>query len=259
MCGIAAILLHPQERPSADWQAIREILTRNLIFNEERGRAASGLAVVQTDGQVSLLKTPVPASEFVESALYLDLLEEIGPQTTLLLGHTRLPTKGDPAWNANNHPIQAGPVFGVHNGQIANDDDLFARFDLPRSAQVDSEIIFRLIEPANPATLNGNYLETIRPRLQLLQGQFTFLACDCRRPGRLLVLKHQNPLCAHFQPAWNAIIFSSRYVFLRKAFGFSVITEALPHDQLLLYDASRLPQDYSEPLAQLPLALLQSD
>lgn len=249
MCGIAAILLHPEERGPEAWQSIREVFTRNLVFNEERGRAASGLAVVQSDGQVHLLKRPLPAAEFVQMPAYLELLETVGPQTTLILGHTRLPTKGDPAWNANNHPIQAGPVFGVHNGQIANDDELFARFGYPRSAEVDSEIIFRLIEPLQPGVLNGDYLPQVGKRIQLLQGQFTFLACDARSPGRLLALKHNNPLCAHFHPGWNALIFSSRYIFLRKAFGFTLLAEALEHDCLMLFDAATIPQRGLQPAA----------
>ena len=235
------------------WQAIKDTFTRNLIFNEERGKAATGLAVVQAGGQVAMQKMARPAAEFVTSPAYLALLEQVGPQTTLLLGHTRHPTQGDPATPHNNHPLQVGPIFGVHNGHIDNDAALFTRFNLPRQTQVDSEIIFRLLEPYSPARLNGSYLAAVRPHLQLLQGRFTFLAVDRRAPHKLLVLKHNNPLSLHFEPAWNALVFSSRYIFLRKAFGHSVITEALPHDQLLLFETSSLSQHGCQPAAACPL------
>ena len=35
-------------------------------------------------------------------------------------------TKGHPSIAANNHPVQHGPVVGIHNGIIVNDDELLA-------------------------------------------------------------------------------------------------------------------------------------
>lgn len=254
MCGIAAILLTPQERSKADWHAIRETFTRNLVFNEERGQAASGLAIVSQDGEVALLKRPQPASEFTNEVEYQHLLEGIGPRTTLILGHTRLPTKGSPDNHDNNHPIWVGSVIGVHNGHISNDDALFNRFNLARRGEVDSEIIFRLLDARAPGDLNGSGLPAVGATLQLLEGQFTFLACYLAEAHKLLVLKHHNPLCAHYHAGWNALVFSSRYIFLRKAFGRSLNAEALPHDHLLLYDATRIAECRQEPQAALALS-----
>ncbi len=242
MCGIAAVLLYPQERNAEQWQAIKAVFTQNLIFNEERGRAATGMAVTDTEGRVELYKSALAASKFVNTAEYQKMLSNVGNRTTLILGHTRLPTKGDPSQNGNNHPVQAGPVFGVHNGQIENDDELFAMCGCERSADVDSEIIFRLIESADPSAPTDQYLGKVRHLIRVMQGQYTFLACDQRKPEQLLVLKHNNPLCIHFHPEWNALIFSSRYVFLRNAFGTPLIAEALEHDQLMLFDARSIPE-----------------
>ena len=253
MCGIAAILLHPQERTADQWQAIKDIFTQNLIFNEERGRAATGIAVVDINGQVMLYKKAMAASKFVHTLEYREVLSKIGSQTTLILGHTRFPTKGDPSQNENNHPVQAGPVFGVHNGHIENDDELFAICGCERTADVDSEIIFRLIERSDPAVLNGQYLGEVRHLIQVMQGQYTFLACDQRKPEQLLVLKHNNPLCIHFHRQWNALVFSSRYIFIRKTFGAPLITEVLKHDHLMLFDANRIPELGFAPETTIPL------
>ena len=249
MCGIAATFLTPQARPASDWQAIRENFTANLLFNELRGRAATGLIVLQADGQAHLWKEALPAREFVQTAVYRDLLRTIGPQTTLMLGHTRLPTKGDPANNGNNHPIQVGAVYGVHNGRIRNDDQLFAQGNRLRLAEVDSEIIFRLI-----AETEGEP-ERMKLALEALQGEFTFLAGNGRCPTRLLVVKHRNPLSLHYQPTWQALIFTSRYLFLRKQFGQAVSTETIPTDHLLLYDAQQLSAYHHLPALALPLNL----
>jgi glucosamine 6-phosphate synthetase-like amidotransferase/phosphosugar isomerase protein len=256
MCGIAAILLTPQERPAEMWQEIKDCLTQNFLFNEDRGREATGLAVIQADGWMAMSKMPLEATEFVKTPNYKSLLATVGPHTTLLLGHTRHPTKGDPASNDNNHPLLAGPICGIHNGEVDNDDDLFARCGCPRRGQVDSEVIFRLLEPLSPLQLNGNYLTAVRSQLRRLQGAFTFLACDRRTPEKLLVVRHKRPLSVHFHPDWNALIFSSRYIFLRKRFGPILLTETLPHNQLLLYEAPALPQLGHQPTALLSLTQL---
>ena len=43
------------------------------------------------------------------------------------LVHVRDYTKGHPSIAANNHPVRHGAVVGIHNGIIANDDELFER------------------------------------------------------------------------------------------------------------------------------------
>lgn len=255
MCGIAAIFLHPQKRTAGDWQAIREVFTQNLLFNEIRGKAATGVALVQADGKGTVYKLPISATEFIETEKYCKLLESVDSQTTLLLGHTRHPTKGDPDHNGNNHPLQIGPVFGVHNGHIDNDDALFVKFGFPRQAEVDSEIIFRLLEPSSSSQPNDDYLTAIHQRLQFLSGKFTFLSCDIRAPEKLLVIRHHNPLSLHFHTDWNALIFSSRYLFLRIAFGRAALFEHLPKDQLLLFDAYALPQLGSRPVNMVSIPL----
>jgi glucosamine 6-phosphate synthetase-like amidotransferase/phosphosugar isomerase protein len=192
VCGIVAVLLYPRPRPDDMWQALCAVFACALISNEERGQAATGLAVVQADGHAQVYKQPIRASQFVETQSYRDLMAEVGPTTTLILGHTRLPTQGSPGNPDNNHPIEVGPVLGVHNGHIGNDAELFDRWKLPRRAEVDSEIIFQMLAALSPQSLNGAYLPKVSECLAQMEGQFTFLALDRRCPSHLLVLKHEN-------------------------------------------------------------------
>jgi len=255
MCGIAAILLYPGDRPVEQWQAIKQTFSMNLILNEQRGTAATGIAVIDAGGRVALHKSPLPASLFTKTTGYERILSCVGAQTSLILGHTRLPTKGDPNKDPNNHPIWTGTVVGVHNGAIKNDDELFDLWGYERTADVDSEIIFRLVGSADPASSPRKYLDTLGQRIQLVKGEFTFLACDQRRPEHIVVAKHANPLWIYFHRQWNALIFSSRYVFLRKAFAGSVLAESLPQDVLMLFDARLLPQLGCTPKTALPMYL----
>ncbi len=253
MCGLAGVLLYPGERAPDVWRAIRDCFTQTLIFNEERGRYAAGVAVIQGDGTVHLLKEPMPASAFVETAAYREIMARVGPQTTCILGHARMPTKGSRWNNANNHPIVAGHVVGIHNGHIRNDDELFARFRFPRTAEVDSEIIFRLLDAIPSSDLDHHYLAAVRRQISLLDGLFATLSVDLRRPTRLLVLKYNMPLCVHYHEPWQVLCFSSRYLFLRKAFGRAVITEALSPQQGYLFEARQIPDLGKQPFDAIPL------
>jgi len=248
MCGIVATLIYPQRRSSATWAAIAQCFTQNLLFNEKRGEAATGIAILQADGTVQIYKRSLPAHEFVLTQDYLGFLASLNEQTTLLLGHTRYPTKGAPDNALNNHPLLAGSFCGIHNGHILNDDQLFAHWQLPRQGEVDSEIIFRLLEKlagetaASPPLGQSITLAEMIPSLQMLEGRFTFLASDRRFPHQLLVVRHDNPLSLHFSSEWNSLIFSSSYLFLRKTFGSVVVKEIISNDRALWFDAEDLPQ-----------------
>ena len=64
----------------------------------------------------------------------------------------------------------------------------------------------------------------------------------------MVVLKHLRPLCLHYEERWQALFFSSRYIFLRKAFGRSVITEALDSGKGYYFDAAQLPDYGNRPI-----------
>jgi glucosamine 6-phosphate synthetase-like amidotransferase/phosphosugar isomerase protein len=254
MCGLTGVLLYPAHRSAEEWREIADVATVNLVFNEERGREAAGVAVIQADGSCQVFKQPTPASELVEMQGYRRLLSTVGDDTVCILGHTRMPTKGSIWRNVNNHPVLTKHVVGVHNGVIFNDDSLFAQTGLPRAGEVDSEVIFRLLDTISPLEHNGRYLELVEQKVSLLDGIFATLSVDLRRPTRLLVLKHLRPLCLHYEQKWQALFFSSRYLFLRQAFGRSVITEALESGWGFYFDAAHLPRNGSQPLFSFDIA-----
>jgi len=253
MCGIAGVLLYPAKRSLEEWEELKDIFTRNLIFNEERGKDASGIALIRSDGSHELFKAPLSASELVETEEYKEILNQVSEDTVCVLGHTRFPTKGDPSNNDNNHPLVAGYVMGVHNGIIINDDDLFAEYKFPRRGEVDSEIVFHLLGTISPFESDGNYLKHIHDKATLLGGSFAIIAVDLRSPKGLIVLKNSMPLCLHYHEPWRALLFSSRYLFLRKAFGKSVITEALSSPMVFYFNADKIVERGSEAIYSLSL------
>lgn len=158
------------------------------------------------------------------------------------MGHARKPTKGETCHSVNNHPILTKHIIGIHNGEISNDDTLFGSFSMPRRGGVDSEAVFALLEGIPPGFKGQAYRKAITDRVRLVQGKLTTASVDVRRPGELLVLKRDMPLSMHYEESFRVLFFSSKYIFLRKAFGRSVITEALDSRQGYIFKVSRFPE-----------------
>ena len=254
MCGLTGILFYPSPRPFSIWEEIKDTFTRCLLFNQERGKEASGIALIYLDRTHWLFKKSVSAKELIQTKEYPNILDRLNENVVVLLGHTREPTKGSPIFSYNNHPIKIERIIGIHNGKLENDDELFEQFKFPRQGQVDSEIIFWLINDNSPWLFNSrNYLQKLRQDLNLIKGSFTILAVDLTLPNRLIVAKKDRPLCLHYEPSWNALIFSSRYLFLRKAFGKQVISEALESGYIYWFDAFLLKKLKTNPLKKILL------
>jgi glucosamine 6-phosphate synthetase-like amidotransferase/phosphosugar isomerase protein len=136
MCGIAGYSL--SSRSGVDRTLAAQCLLAGIA---ERGADAVGYAHrSRGESYPAVTKQRTPASM---------LLERIGvPQSaTELLVHVRDYTKGHPSIAANNHPVRHGPVVGIHNGIIVNDDELLAPHSCARAEPrmtVDSEAIFAL-------------------------------------------------------------------------------------------------------------------
>jgi len=170
MCGIAGYSL--SSRSAVD----RTLAAQSLLAGiAERGADAVGYAYRSAGEYPVVTKQRTPASH---------LLERINvPQSaTELLVHVRDYTKGHPSISANNHPVRHGPVVGIHNGVILNDNELLAPHTCARAEPrmtVDSEAIFCL------AAHSGN-----DPRvLEELSGSLAAAWLDSRVPGTVFAAR----------------------------------------------------------------------
>ena len=99
-----------------DSKRIRSIVRKLFIYNQDRGRTASGIAYVSS-GEIKVLKTDVGADEFIKlpefdraenkymelgepSESYSNGVSEYPP--VAVLGHCRLKTQGSEKNNDNN-------------------------------------------------------------------------------------------------------------------------------------------------------------
>jgi glucosamine 6-phosphate synthetase-like amidotransferase/phosphosugar isomerase protein len=136
MCGIAGYSLSPRSRVE------RTLAAQALLAAiAERGADAVGYAY-RAPGSVypTVVKQRTPASQLLERL-------SVPAEATQVLVHVRDYTKGHPSIAANNHPVRHGPVVGIHNGIIVNDDELLGEHSCARAEPrmtVDSEAIFAL-------------------------------------------------------------------------------------------------------------------
>src|ERR1051325_3957532 len=153
MCGIAGYSL--SSRSSVDRTLAAQALLAGIA---DRGADAVGYAYRGgKDTYPAVRKQRTPASQMLDRI-------DVPAHATELLVHVRDYTKGHPSIPANNHPVRHGPVVGIHNGIILNDDELLARHECARSEPrmtVDSEAIFAQAahsgnEPAALEELTGS-------------------------------------------------------------------------------------------------------
>jgi len=165
MCGIAGYSLRP--RSSVDRTLAAQAL---LAAIAERGADAVGYAYRSNDAPyATVVKQRTPASQLLERV-------SVPADANQLLVHVRDYTKGHPSIAANNHPVRHGPVVGIHNGIILNDDELLAPFSCARSEPrmtVDSEAIFAL----------AAHSQNDPHALEALAGSMATAWLDQREPG----------------------------------------------------------------------------
>src|SRR5215469_8626120 len=171
MCGIAGYSV--SLRSSVDRTLAAQALLAGIA---DRGADAVGYAYRGGQDEYPVVtKQRTPASRLLERIMVPQHADE-------LLIHVRDYTKGHPSISANNHPVRHGPVVGIHNGIILNDDELLSPMSCARSEPrmtVDSEAIFAV------AAHSRN-----DPRaLEALAGSMATAWLDSREPGTLFAAR----------------------------------------------------------------------
>jgi glutamine---fructose-6-phosphate transaminase (isomerizing) len=176
LCGIAGYSL------DLDSRVERTVAARALLAGiAERGADAVGYAFRSPESATTVHKQRSGATALLDRI-------QVPEEASQLLLHVRDYTKGHPSLTANNHPIRHGAVVGIHNGIIANDEELFDEYGIARAEPdmtVDSEIIFALAEQSRGSTADA---------LQKLHGSMAAAWLDENRSELLLARGIGRPL-----------------------------------------------------------------
>lgn len=193
MCGIGGFFVSPNSCLLKTGQISKlKVLTVELLKNlEKHGKEASGLAIVGMEG-IKVYKQAVCSSKLVMAKAFNKFLDNnLDDKTISVMVHTRLPTVGSVDNNDNNHPVIHGNVVGIHNGHITNHDNLFGKLKVKRLAEVDSEVIFAMLNLAwdheikNVAQFRDvDYTDGVVRSTPTLSGSLAFAAVNAR------LLKH---------------------------------------------------------------------
>lgn len=204
LCGIAGYSL------SADSRIDGTLAAQTLLAAiSERGSDAAGYGYRAAGLPVAVHKQRTGASELLEAI-------RVPAGATQVLVHVRDYTKGHPGIPANNHPIRHGTVVGIHNGIVANDEEIFARYGFERAEvemTVDSEAIFALVERerSRATALEELYGSMATAWMDERIPETLFLARGVGRP--LWVGDGKNEL--FFASTRNALELVERYVGVR--------------------------------------------
>ncbi|MDR2468107.1 MAG: glutamine--fructose-6-phosphate transaminase (isomerizing) [Spirochaetaceae bacterium] len=186
MCGIAGYVGYREAAP---------LLTGALRKLEYRGYDSAGIAVLETEGVLTVCKAKGPLD-----ALERRLAEGM-PHGTLGIGHTRWATHGEPSdINSHPHTDTHGAIAVVHNGIIENylplKQWLEARGAVFQS-DTDTEVIAQLVSyyyHVEEARTHTSLFDAVLSALYRLEGSYALAVAAAAFPDRLIAVRKDSPL-----------------------------------------------------------------
>jgi glucosamine 6-phosphate synthetase-like amidotransferase/phosphosugar isomerase protein len=243
---------------------ITKIFTEMLVSAQERGAAATGIAMMtcapgaeKTDAWV--LRSPLPATEFVKTQEYKDIIGKVDTNCLSLIGHTRA-VSGNNAGaenNHNNHPHVHGSIIGVHNGRILNDDKLWSKYkDHMKSKGIcDSEVIVAMVNYFLESDLANTTEEAIEMAISESDIWYALAFLDTKSPNKVFIVKDKStPLSLGWWGSPEIGMFASEWKYIEKAYtkhGFVKTGNAIkrctvPANQIITLDSTVRDVDWTD-------------
>jgi predicted glutamine amidotransferase len=110
-------------------------------------------------------------------------------ETSFLVGHNRLATKGDEKKNFNNHPFPTKDWIIVHNGVLHNDEEICKTHGLDYKAETDSAVVVHLLQKLYEE--KNDSLEAIKTVAESLSGSFSICVYN-KTEDRLFYFKNKS-------------------------------------------------------------------
>lgn len=224
MCGIVGIFAYGKlsdEKERKRQIAMRLIGTELLEMTKKRGEDATGVATLFENGIYTGLKMATPSTKFIlrlgedksEYKGYLNTWRDYSHPAKIFIGHCRKSSVGNKE-NINNHPITAGPIVGIHNGTLKNQDIIFRNLECERAGEVDSEAIFRLLEYYTENGTKPITHDTLDEVTKRLQGTYSVLAFNANNPNQAALFRDGRPALVMLVKALNLVVVASEREFL---------------------------------------------
>lgn len=214
MCGIVGVIQYKSAVPKELRQkALKILFSEAMLKTETRGKDATGLFQVMSDGDWMMAKKAQKSTDWLfvdrsnpkceDPVVYADFVDSWGehPQElSTLVGHCRAKTVGSTA-NENNHPFaiqldERNALLGVHNGTLYNHEMIFERLPqvVERQGSVDSEAIFHLLYYLTEQGTKPITSDTIQSLGKKLDGSYACVVVNSRFPNKIAVFRNERPL-----------------------------------------------------------------
>lgn len=179
MCGIVGAVAQ---------RDVAEILVQGLRRLEYRGYDSAGIAVVDSDNQLTRLRRLGKVQELADAVETAPVAGGTG------IAHTRWATHGEPS-EINAHPHISGDITVVHNGIIENHEMLRSMLQQRGYvfvSQTDTEVIAHLVEWELRSA--SSLLAAVQATVKQLSGAYGTVVMDRKDPSRLVVARSGSPI-----------------------------------------------------------------
>jgi len=226
MCGIVGILSFNTVKSEALRKEVAiRLFTDILQLTEERGKDATGIAALYTDGNFIGQKGNITATELLNDyevaedkyGGFVKVWREYKKKASVIIGHCRKSSVGNTLDNENNHPIKVGNLVGVHNGTLKNHEVIFEKLKCERKGQVDSEAIIRLFHKYTKNGKDPFTIDMIRNVVARLEGSYSVMVFNGNNPFQLATMSDQRPMKFALIRPLKLLIIASDKEFITKA------------------------------------------
>ncbi len=203
MCSVGGVLIFGN-----GWENAREHFLRIVGRSISRGRDSWGVVFLRDDGSFVSCRGLGPPSGAGKCVFSVD-----GVRAAIFNLRAEPTTEHVSAKTEDDIQPMVGEYVAVsHNGTIANDRELEARFGLGRRSRIDAAVLPPLLERVWDGSLEG-----LRHVLvDLVVGSYALAVLDRRRPGRLWLATNFKPLYLMWDGELGALFFASYDAFLEE-------------------------------------------
>lgn len=182
MCGIVGYVGYREAYP---------ILIKGLHRLEYRGYDSAGVALINDNNELSVLKTKGRVAELEEYA------RDKNTKGTIGIAHTRWATHGEPS-NVNAHPhySQSESLALIHNGIIENYSVLKAELigkGYTFQSSTDTEVLVQLIEYIK-STHGCDLFTAVQISLNHVVGAYAIAVIEKGNPDCIIAARKSSPL-----------------------------------------------------------------
>jgi glucosamine 6-phosphate synthetase-like amidotransferase/phosphosugar isomerase protein len=240
MCGIVGAIQYKSDVSREQRQrALRILFSETMVKTEPRGKDATGLYQVHSDGDWLMTKKGQRVSDWILSSrgdaknedaiIYSEIMDtwiEHPMELKAVVGHCRAATVGSRGKDNNdNHPFavqldEKNAILGIHNGTLNNHEKIFEKLPdfLPRHGSVDSESLFHFLyhlTEKGTKPVDGDMLKYMGERVE---GAAAVIMVNTRFPDQVVTFRKDRPMEYYMIAPLNILLIASEKPFVESAF-----------------------------------------